>query len=110
MTGIIVREIRFQSSLNLIGMTGWMLAVYLKALAGPMPKSQLFWIGTLMRLATGLSVCLTSSASFAACAAAASAAVLESSPAVGASEDGGILSPVLCAGELFVPCAETLMA
>src|SRR5580704_15479170 len=99
MTGRIVREIRVQSSPNEIGMTGWMLAVYFIAWAGPMPKSQLFWIGTLTRLATGLSVCLTSSASLAAAAAAASAVALESSPGVGASED-----------ELFVLCAETLTA
>ena len=44
---------RFQSSLMETGTTGWMLAVYFIACAGPMPKSQLFWMGTLMRLATG---------------------------------------------------------
>jgi hypothetical protein len=49
MTGRMVRRMRFQSLLMEIGMTGWMLAVYFIALAGPMPKSQLFWMGTLMR-------------------------------------------------------------
>ena len=44
---------RFQSLLMESGTTGWMLAVYFIASAGPMPKSQLFWIGTLMRAATG---------------------------------------------------------
>jgi len=39
-----------------MGTTGWMFAVYFMACAGPMPKSQLFWIGTLMRLATGFEV------------------------------------------------------
>src|ERR1035438_3506581 len=53
MTGRMVRTMRFQSSLMEMGTTGWMLAVYFIALAGPMPKSQLFWIGTLMRAATG---------------------------------------------------------
>ena len=53
MTGMMVRMMRFQSLLMDIGMTGWMLAVYFIALAGPMPKSQLFWMGTLMRPATG---------------------------------------------------------
>ena len=53
MTGRMVRMMRFQSLLMENGTTGWMLAVYFIALAGPMPKSQLFWIGTLMRLATG---------------------------------------------------------
>ena len=43
----------FQSLLMETGMTGWMLAVYFIASAGPMPKSQLFWIGTLIRSATG---------------------------------------------------------
>ena len=58
-----VRTITFQSSLIEIGITGWMLAVYFIALAGPMPKSQLFWMGTLIRLATGLLSFLASSAS-----------------------------------------------
>jgi len=44
------------------GITGWMLAVYFIALAEPMPKSQLFWVGTEMRLATGLLSFLASSA------------------------------------------------
>src|SRR5208283_2563717 len=71
MTGRIVRTIRFQSLLMEIGTTGWMLAVYFIALAGPMPKSQLFWIGTLMRAATGFWSFLASSASWAALSSAA---------------------------------------
>src|SRR5271157_2868943 len=61
-----VRVMRFQSSLIESGMTGWTLAVYFIAFAGPMPKSQLFWMGTLMRLATGFWSFLASSASAAA--------------------------------------------
>jgi hypothetical protein len=52
MTDRMVRMIRFQFSLMESGTTGWILAVYFIACAGPMPKSQLFWIGTLTRLAT----------------------------------------------------------
>src|ERR1700681_3517357 len=65
MNGRIVRLIRFQSWFKVKGMTGWTFAVYLMASAGPIPKSQLFWIGTLIRLATGFSVFLTKSASWA---------------------------------------------
>src|ERR1035441_8181269 len=63
LTGMIVRVMRFQSSLMESGITGWMLAVYFIALAGPMPKSQLFWMGTLTRLAMGFWSFLASSAS-----------------------------------------------
>src|ERR1039458_644344 len=63
MTGRIVRVMRFQSSLMENGITGWMLAVYFIAFSGPMPKSQLFWMGTLMRLAMGFWSFLASSAS-----------------------------------------------
>src|SRR5262245_12458070 len=62
MTGRMVRVMRFQCSLIENGITGWMLAVYFMAWAGPMPKSQLFWMGTLMRLATGFWSFLASSA------------------------------------------------
>src|SRR5271165_1565101 len=64
MTGMMVRMIRFQSLLMEIGTTGWMLALYCIALAGPMPKSQLFWMGTLMRAATGFWSFLARSASW----------------------------------------------
>ena len=45
------------------GITGWMLTVYFIASACPMPKSQLFWNGTLMRFATGFCSFLARSAS-----------------------------------------------
>jgi hypothetical protein len=57
-----VRTMRFQSWLMPTGTTGWMLAVYFIAFAGPMPKSQSFWMGTLMRSATGFWSFLASSA------------------------------------------------
>src|ERR1019366_5327678 len=63
MTGRMVRTMTFQSSLMESGTTSWMLAVYFIALAGPMPKSQLFWMGTLTRLAMGFCSFLASSAS-----------------------------------------------
>ena len=63
MTGTIVRRMRFQSLVIEIGMTGWMLSVYFVASAGPMPKSQLLWSGTLMRAAIGFCVFFASSAS-----------------------------------------------
>src|SRR5208283_730884 len=94
MTGMMVRRMRFQSLLMEIGTTGWMLAVYFIALAGPMPKSQLFWMGTLMRAATGFWSFLASSASW----------VLASSPAPPpleeeASADAGV--SLLSEAELF---------
>jgi hypothetical protein len=61
MTGRIVRTMRFQSLLKDSGTTGWTFAVYFIAFASPMPKSQLFWIGKLMRLATGFCSFLASS-------------------------------------------------
>src|SRR5450631_623963 len=98
MTGMMVRMMRFQSVLMESGMTGWTLAVYFIALAGPMPKSQLFWIGTLMRLATGFWSFLAKSASCAAWSSAAS----ETSLVVGAIESGWVLSLMLCAGTLMI--------
>ena len=51
---MIVREIRFQSAAIEIGMTGWVLSVYLKpSLWGPLPHSKLLWNGTLISAATG---------------------------------------------------------
>ena len=47
------------------GMTGWMFRVNREASFTPMPKSQLAWNGTEIRLATGLASCLARSASLA---------------------------------------------
>ena len=80
MNGTMVRTMSFQSWFNMSGMTGWMLPVYFMAFAGPMPKSQLFWIGTLIRLATGFWVCLANSTELSG----ASAAVLSSAGGSGA--------------------------
>src|SRR5580692_1722374 len=91
MVGTMVRVMRFQLLLSVIGMTGWTLTVYFIARDGPMPKSQLFWMGTLMRLETGFWSFLASSASLA-CA---------SSPAPPSPEEG--VPAVAAAGGLFVP-------
>mgnify|MGYP000051855119 CR=1 FL=1 len=42
MIGMMVRVIRFQSSVSLKGMTGWTFSTQRVALLGPMPKSKLF--------------------------------------------------------------------
>ena len=71
-TGTMVRVIRFQSSDNRKGTTGWMLSTILEPLFAPMPRSQLLWKGTLMRLAIGLASRLASSAALSAAGAGAS--------------------------------------
>src|ERR1700710_561093 len=88
MTGRMVRMISIQFSLMEMGTTGWMFAVYFMACAEPMPKSQLFWIGTLISAATGVFSFLGRSASSLDDAWAVAAAA----PAeVGVSESGGTL-------------------
>jgi hypothetical protein len=63
---MMVRMMRFQSSLMPMGTTGWMLQVYFIASAVPRPKSQLFWNGTLTSATTGFWSFFASSASLAA--------------------------------------------
>src|SRR5271170_3099566 len=63
MTGTMVRMMRFQCSSSEMGITGWMFTLYCMAWLGPMPKSQLFWKGTLIRFATGFWSFLARSAS-----------------------------------------------
>ncbi len=73
--GTIVRAMRFQSSLSEMGITGCTLTLYWNPSPfGPAPKSKLFWMGTLMRLATGLESFLASSAAAALSSVAASCA------------------------------------
>src|SRR5450755_3377009 len=62
MSGTIVREMTFQSALSENGMTGWTVSVERSAPAGPMPVSQSYLNGTLMRLAIGLESFFASSA------------------------------------------------
>src|SRR5579885_1164984 len=52
-SGMMVRVIRFQSSLKWKGITGWMLSTSWVPSKGPTPKFVLLWNGTLMRSATG---------------------------------------------------------
>ena len=67
MIGRIVREMRFQSSVRWMGMTGWTFIVNRHPCSStPMSTSQFAWIGTLIRLATGFWSCFASSSSFAA--------------------------------------------
>ena len=54
MIGMMVRVIRFQSSLKLMGMTGWTLSTYCVALFGPTPKLKLFWKGNADQLGHGV--------------------------------------------------------
>src|ERR1022692_4544888 len=48
-----MRVIRFQFSLMLIGMTGWIFNTSCVRLYGPTPKAVLFWRGTLIIEAAG---------------------------------------------------------
>src|SRR5216683_697099 len=62
-SGMIVRVMRFQSWLKVIGTTGWMLRTFWVLpllLGGPFPKLVLFWNGTLTTLATGFCAILAS--------------------------------------------------
>src|SRR5262245_35712341 len=59
-TGMIVREITFQSEPNGIGMTGWMLRMFCTRLNGPVLKLMLFWNGRLIKFATGFCDALAS--------------------------------------------------
>src|ERR1035441_630642 len=79
-----MRAIRFQFSLMLMGMTGWIFNTFRVRSYGPLPKAVLFWSGTLISEATGF------------CAAFASASV---SPAASgfASSDGTGLPCGSCA-------------
>src|SRR4051812_3861568 len=52
-SGTMVRDRRRRRSLNLMGITGWMLSVFWVCFRGPTSKSMLFWNGTEMRSATG---------------------------------------------------------
>src|SRR5215468_2291252 len=54
MMGTMVRVMRFQSSVSLIGITGWMFRSQTLRFSGPVLKLKLFWNGTLMRSATGV--------------------------------------------------------
>src|ERR1039458_6939104 len=55
-----MRVIRFQLSFSLTGITGWMFSTSCVRLYGPTLKLLLFWMGTLMRLATGFWVAFAS--------------------------------------------------
>src|SRR5713101_8674934 len=62
-SGMIVRVMRFQSWLKVIGTTGWMLRTFWVLpllLGGPFPKLVLFWNGALTTLATGFCASLAS--------------------------------------------------
>jgi hypothetical protein len=61
MMGTMVRVMRFQSSVSLIGTTGWMFRIQTLRFSGPVLKLKLFWNGTLMRSATGFCVFLARS-------------------------------------------------
>ena len=61
MIGMIVRVIRFQSSLIGMGITGWTLRIQTVSSLVPVLKLKLFWNGTLIRLATGFCVSLARS-------------------------------------------------
>ena len=63
MIGMMMRVMRFQSSVSLIGITGWMLRSQTLRFSGPVLKLKLFWKGTLIRSATGFCVCLARSVS-----------------------------------------------
>jgi hypothetical protein len=54
MMGTMVRVMRFQSSVSLIGITGWMFRIQTLRFSGPVLK--LFWNGTLIRSAAGFCV------------------------------------------------------
>ena len=60
MMGMMVRVMRFQSSLSEIGMTGWMLRFHCVTSFGPMPKLKSFWNGTLIMFAIGFCAALAS--------------------------------------------------
>src|SRR5689334_1372909 len=51
-----IRGMRFQLSVNLVGITGWIFKVFRSRANGPILKSVLFWKGTLIKLATGFCV------------------------------------------------------
>src|SRR5574342_1352976 len=51
--GMMVRVMRFKSSVSLMGRTGWTLRMYTVASFVPVLKLKLLWKGTLMRSATG---------------------------------------------------------
>src|SRR5208282_428960 len=68
MIGVIQRVIRFQFFATLNGITGWMFRTFWTRLSGPMPKFQLSWKGTLMRLAMGFCAAFLSSSAFVAAA------------------------------------------
>ena len=63
MMGTMVRVMRFQSSVSLIGITGWMFRIQTLRFSGPVLKLKLFWNGTLIRSATGFCVFLARSVS-----------------------------------------------
>ena len=63
MIGMMVRVIRFQSSVSLIGITGWTFRIQTVSSLLPAPKLKLFWKGTLMRSATGFCVFFANSVS-----------------------------------------------
>src|SRR5262249_5065165 len=56
MMGTMVRVMRFQSSVSLIGISGWMFRSQTLRFSGPVLKLKLFWNGTLIRSATGFCV------------------------------------------------------
>src|SRR5208283_5492277 len=66
--GVIQRTMRFQSFDTLTGMTGWTSQIFWTRSLGPMPKFQVGWIGTLMRLATGFCAAFLNSSALAAAA------------------------------------------
>src|SRR5262245_40034504 len=63
MTGMIVRVIRFQVSVSLIGTTGCTFMIQTVRFSGPVLKLKLCWKGTLIRSATGFCVCFARSVS-----------------------------------------------
>ena len=60
-SGRIVRVIRFQSSFNVMGQTGWTLRIFCVSSSGPIPKLVLFYSGRLIKLAIGFWACLARS-------------------------------------------------
>src|SRR5271165_5684181 len=66
--GVIQRTMRFQSFDTLTGITGWINVTFWERSAGPMPKFQVGWTGTLMRLATGFCAAFLNCSPFSAAA------------------------------------------
>src|SRR5262249_12142129 len=56
MMGMMIRVMRFHSSLRWIGITGWTFKTQTVRFSGPVLKLKLFWNGTLIRSATGFCV------------------------------------------------------